>query len=133
MTNWRTLGFGAAFGLMDSIVLPIIKNVSQGWNPLWMIVPVLLYGASPFLFLKALEQETLTIMNLVWDLTSDLIVTFIGLVIFAERLPPLKLLGVVFSFMGLFLMTYEGDGWNEFLARNYRKLTSNLESLIPGK
>lgn len=133
MINWRTIGFGAAFGLMDSIVLPIVKNVSQGWNPLWMIVPVLLYGASPFLFLKALEQETLTIMNLVWDLTSDLIVTFIGLVVFAERLPPLKLLGVVFSFIGLFLMTYEGNGWNEFLARNYRKLTANLEALIPGK
>jgi multidrug transporter EmrE-like cation transporter len=130
MIHWRTLGFGLAFGIMDSIVLPTIKRVSLGANPLWMILPVLLYGASPFLFLKALEKETLTIMNLVWDLTSDLIVTFIGLVVFAEKLPPLKLLGVMFSFMGLFLMTYEGNGWNEFLERNYQKLTDGVRAVF---
>jgi drug/metabolite transporter (DMT)-like permease len=123
MLNWRTIGFGLAFGTLDSIALPIIKGVSTGWNPLYMIIPVLLYGASPFLFLKALEKETLTIMNLVWDLTSDLIVSFIGLVIFAERLPPLKAIGVLFSFIGLFLMSYEGNGWNDWLAAQVRRLT----------
>ena len=123
MLNWRTIGFGLAFGTLDSIALPIVKGVRDGWNPLYMIVPALLYGASPFLFLKALEKETLTIMNLVWDLTSDLVVTFIGLVVFAERLPPLKAIGVLFSFVGLFLMSYEGNGWNEWLATQFRRLT----------
>jgi drug/metabolite transporter (DMT)-like permease len=126
MINWHTLGFGAAFGLLDSISLPLIKSVSNGWSKAWMIIPVLLYGASPFLFLKALEKESLTIMNLAWDLSSDLIVTLIGLFVFAERLPPTKLLGVLFSFIGLFLMTYEGTGWNDYLTRNYRALSGRL-------
>ncbi len=127
MINWRTLSFGAAFGLMDSITLPTIKAVSKGWSMWWMIIPVLLYGASPFLFLKALEKETLTIMNLVWDLSSDLIVTIIGLFIFAESISPTKLVGVLFSFIGLFLMSYEGDGWNDYLTRNYRAVVSNFK------
>ena len=127
MINWRTLGFGATFGLMDSITLPTIKAVSKGHSMWWMIVPVLLYGASPFLFLKALEKETLTIMNLVWDLSSDLIVTIIGLFIFAESISPTKLVGVLFSFIGLFLMSYEGDGWNDYLTRNYRAVVSNFK------
>jgi hypothetical protein len=47
-------------------------------------------------------------------------VTIIGLFFFAEKLPPLKLLGVALSFVSLFLMTYEGDGWNDYLSRNYK-------------
>lgn len=87
-----------------------------------MVIPVLLYGASPFLFLKALEKESLTIMNLVWDLTSDLIVTFIGLVLFAETISPVKAIGICFSFIGLILMTYEGDGWNEFIFTKFQRV-----------
>ncbi len=127
MINWRTLGFGATFGIIDSIALPVIKSVSRGWSTWWMAVPVLLYGLSPFIFLKALEKETLTIMNMVWDLSSDLIVTAIGILIFAEHISPTKLLGVLFSFIGLFLMTYEGDGWNDFLTRNYRAAVANFK------
>ena len=127
MINWRTLGFGSTFGTIDAIALPLIKSVSKGWSLWWMAVPVLLYGVTPFLFLKALEKETLTIMNMAWDLSSDLIVTVIGLSVFAEQISPTKLLGVLFSFIGLFLMTYEGDGWNDFLTRNYRAAVANFK------
>jgi drug/metabolite transporter (DMT)-like permease len=130
MINSRTLGFGLVFGLIDSIALPVIKSVSLGASHWWMLVPVVLYASSPFVFLKALEKETLTIMNLVWDLTSDLVVTFIGLAIFAERLPPTKLLGVFFSFIGLFLMTYEGNGWNEYLSENVTRIRNRFTGIL---
>jgi multidrug transporter EmrE-like cation transporter len=123
MLNVRTLLYGLVFGLLDASSLPVVKNVSIGWSRWWLIVPVALYAISPFIFLSALKSgETLTIMNLVWDLTSDVIITIIGLVIYAEKLSPVKLLGVVFSFISLFLMTYEGNGWNTFLSQNFNKL-----------
>lgn len=118
MLNWRTLGFGLLFGVIDSIALPMVKWVHNGASNWWMLFPVVVYAVNPFIFLKALEKESLTIMNLVWDLSSDLLITLVGLFVFAERLPPLKLLGVMVSLVGLFLMTYEGDGWNEYLAHN---------------
>jgi multidrug transporter EmrE-like cation transporter len=118
--NWRTIGYGLGFGALDAAALPIVKAVSNGWSPVWMIIPVILYGASPFLLLSALRQETLTIMNLVWDLTSDLIVTFIGLVLFGETISPVKGLGVGVSFIALTLMSYENHALNDFLTRNYR-------------
>ncbi len=117
--NWRTLGFGLGFGLMDSIALPIVKGVSTGWDPAWMVIPALLYAGSPFLFLTALRQESLTIMNLVWDLTSDLVVTVIGLFIFAETISPIKAVGVALSFLGLILMSWESNTVNEFLSHNF--------------
>lgn len=128
MFNIRTLLFGLGFGLLDATALPIIKNVSKGWNLWWMVIPMIIYGLSPFMFLKALSAETLTIMNLVWDLSSDVIITLIGLFVFAENVPPVKLLGVSFSFIALFLMTYEGDGWNEFLSSNTRRIVSSFTS-----
>lgn len=128
MFNIRTLLFGLGFGLLDATALPVVKNVSRGWNLWWMIVPAILYGLSPFMFLKALSTETLTIMNLVWDLSSDVVITLIGLFVFAEKVSPVKLLGVFFSFLALFLMTYEGDGWNEFLSSNTRRFVSSFTS-----
>jgi multidrug transporter EmrE-like cation transporter len=128
--NWRTLQYGLTFGAIDSIALPIIKGVSTGWNGWLIVIPMFLYGMSPLIFLKALEKETLTIMNLVWDMTSDLIVTLIGIFVFAEKLSPLKLLGVALSFVSLFLMTYEGDGWNDYLTRNYQEAVTTVRSVL---
>jgi drug/metabolite transporter (DMT)-like permease len=123
MLNLRTLLFGLVFGLLDAISLPTIKSVSIGaLKPVWMAVPFLLYAASPFLFLYGLKGETLTILNLVWDLSSDVIITLIGLLIFAEKISSIKLLGVCFSFIALFLMTYEGDGLESFLSSNIAKV-----------
>ncbi len=120
--SWRTLGYGLGFGALDATALPIVKGVSRGWNPLWMAIPVLLYAASPFLLLSALRQETLTIMNLVWDLTSDVVVTLIGLLVFGETLSPVKGLGVATSFVALTLMSYESHTVNDFLTRNYQNV-----------
>jgi hypothetical protein len=122
MLNWRTFGFALMFGLMDAIVLPIIKGVSIGWDVRWMVVPFLLYAASPFIFLVGLRGETLTILNLVWDLTSDIVVTFIGLALFAEKISSVKKIGVALSFISLVLMTYEGDGWCEFIDGHFENI-----------
>ena len=126
MINWRTLSYGLAFGTLDAIALPIVKGVSIGWDKAWMLLPVFMYAVSPFMLLSALREETLTIMNLVWDLSSDLIVTFIGLIIFAESISPMKFLGVCFSFMALFCMSYDSTTVNEFLTSNLQRFRANF-------
>lgn len=127
MFRLRTLLFGLAFGLLDALCLPIVKSVSIGtFAPVMMLIPVILYGASPLIFLKGLEGETLTILNLVWDLTSDVVVTLIGLLVYAEQISSIKKLGVLLSFVSLFLMTYEGDGISEAIDSNIAKIRGAL-------
>ena len=126
MLNLRTLAYGLGFGTLDAIALPIVKAVSTGWNPAWMLIPALMYAAGPFVMLSALREETLTIMNLVWDLTSDLIVTFIGLAVFAEKLSPMKMLGVFFSFVALFCMSYENHAMNDFISHNFQRIRAGF-------
>ena len=74
----------------------------------------------PLIFYTALGFESMTVMNLLWDLMSDIIVTLVGLLYFKEVLPLTKKVGVVLSFISMFLMTYEGDGWSEIMGwRHY--------------
>ena len=94
----------------------------------WMFVPFLLYAASPFLFLQGLKGESLTILNLVWDLTSDVVVTVIGLGFFAESISSTKMLGVCLSFIALFLMSYEGGALTEAIDSNVAKLKKVFSS-----
>lgn len=127
MLNARTLLFGLMFGLLDAISLPTIKAVSKGMlSYAWMALPFLLYAASPFLFLEGLKGETLTILNLIWDLSSDLIITLIGLFYFRESLSYTKSLGVLFSFMALFLMSYESEPLEQFLGGGARRVKAAL-------
>jgi multidrug transporter EmrE-like cation transporter len=126
MFNWHTLTYGLTFGSLDAIALPVVKGVSIGWNKLWMLVPVILYASSPFILLSALREESLTIMNLVWDLSSDLLVTLIGLVVFAESITPMKGLGVFFSFIALFCMSYESATVNEFITTKMKQIRESL-------
>jgi drug/metabolite transporter (DMT)-like permease len=115
--NWYTLGFGALLALIDSISLPILKGVKMNEWPRWLLsIPICLYALDPIIFYTALGTESLTIMNIVWDLMSDVIVTIIGIFFFKEVLPLSKKIGVGMSFIGLFLMTYEGDGWSDMFS-----------------
>jgi multidrug transporter EmrE-like cation transporter len=49
-------------------------------------------------------------MNLLWDVTSDVIITLIGLYIFKESIGPYKKLGVVFSLLSIVLLSLN-DGF----------------------
>jgi hypothetical protein len=54
-----------------------------------------------------LDTETMTVMNLLWDVLSDVFVTVEGLYFFGEKLSTRKMWGVAFSFLSVFLLTAE--------------------------
>jgi drug/metabolite transporter (DMT)-like permease len=114
--NWTVLGYGFVLALVDATMMPLIKGVSKRAFPRWvMLLPTIIYALDPWIFLKSLSIESVVVMNFIWDLMSDLLVTFFGLVLLGEKLPPTKAIGVVFSFIAIFFMAYEGDGWGEQL------------------
>jgi drug/metabolite transporter (DMT)-like permease len=68
---------------------------------------MLIYSLQPLIFLESLRYESMTVMNILWDITSDLYVTLIGLFYFKERLTTLKLLGLSFAFVAIVLLSYD--------------------------
>lgn len=112
MFDLTSLGYGATMALGDSIVLSTLRAFNLGWIKSRIVVALsmLFYSIQPLIFLKSLSHNSLTVMNLLWDVMSDVSVTMIGLFYFGEKLTRFKKLGVLFSMISIFLLTYkDGD------------------------
>ena len=104
--NSVPLGFGGAMALIDAFMLSFIKYISKEKESVkWLLLPICIYAFQPVLFYTALQYESMTVMNLLWDVISDVLVTFIGLIVFQEKIGPYKKAGVIFSFLSIVLMS----------------------------
>ena len=99
------LVYGTYMATIDVVMLSMLKAMKLGWiNINLFFIPTIVYAIQPFIFFKALDVETMTIMNLLWDVISDLLVTVTGLFVFKEQIGPKKMLGVVASFVAITLL-----------------------------
>lgn len=106
MFNIIPFGFAAAMAGIDSTMLTLIKYIStQKHHMGWILLPMIFYSLQPVLFFLSMQYETLTVMNLLWDVISDVVITGIGLFVFKEKIGPYKKLGVIFSFISIVLMS----------------------------
>jgi len=111
MFNMIPFAFAATMASIDSTMLSLIKYISTHEKHIgWLILPMIVYSLQPVLFYLSMKYETLTVMNLLWDVISDVIITFIGLMIFREQIGPYKKVGVIFSFLSIILMSLN-DGF----------------------
>lgn len=104
------LGYGGSMALIDGFILSSLKAYNLGlfqWKGI-LIISMLVYSCQPLIFLESLKHNSLTVMNLLWDVMSDVLVTSIGLFYFSEKLTKFKKLGVMFSFISIILLT-----WND--------------------
>lgn len=117
--EWTALAFGTIMASVDVIMLGIIKSVSLNQSKLlrWMIIPTIAYAIQPWIFLESLKFESLIVMNLMWDLISDILVTLFGFFYFKERLGPYKTIGVALSILSILLMSITDGTWEDFLAK----------------
>lgn len=105
------LGYGGTMALIDSLILSALKAFHLGWiqwRPI-LIISMLVYSFQPLLFLQSLSHNSLTVMNLLWDVMSDVLVTSIGLFYFKEKLSNPKKVGVLLSIVSIILLTWK-DG-----------------------
>jgi len=88
-------------------MLGLIKAIHLGWfNKSMMIVPTFLYAIQPWLFSASMQYESMVVMNLIWDVISDLMVTASGLFFFKEKVSRTKMLGVFLAMIAVVLMAW---------------------------
>lgn len=115
MLNLIPLAFASLMACIDTIVLSLFKSYSTGeikWNG---IVPfgMVLYSLHPYIFLHALKYESMTVMNLLFDVVSDIMVTTVGLLYFKESITNMKKVGLLFAFTGIVLMSWDSINGNK--------------------
>ncbi len=104
--NILPLAFGSAMATLDAFMLSFIKYMTIDKSYVrYLFIPMIIYAIHPVLFYFSLKYETLTVMNLLTDLISDVIVTMIGLLVFKETIGPYKKAGVILSFISIVLMS----------------------------
>lgn len=104
--NWNSLMFGAGLAGMDILAFPFVKLVSLGWHPIWMILPTMIYALDPYILLQSLKYENLSIMNLFWNLLSNIFVTVIGVFVFKEKISKFKTVGIFLGLISIGIMAY---------------------------
>jgi hypothetical protein len=99
---------GTMMAFLDVVMMTSTKLVSKGQIGSWWGMPlaVAAYAFEPIIFRKSLDYEGMVVMNLMWDLTSDVIITILGFVVFNEKVNRYKFLGVCLSMVSVMLMAY---------------------------
>lgn len=100
---------GTALGFTDLFNMSLMKNISLGnWGIKWMALPTLIYVLEPWMFYFGLASKaSMTVLNLTWDLTSDILVTAVALFYFKEHVSYIKLIAVFFAFCSISLFAYD--------------------------
>ena len=104
------VAFGVVMAALDLVMMSTIKQVGTGSWPIRTGLPfaTLVYALEPFIFLQAMKTtgEGLAVVNLVWNLASDIMVTLMGVIWFGEKLHGTRWFAVGMSLVALALFAY---------------------------
>jgi drug/metabolite transporter (DMT)-like permease len=105
--QWNVIQYGILLAFIDCIVFPILKlrhlQVLTGYTPL--VFSFLLYGVQSLIFYKSLKFETMAVMNIFWNMASNILVTIIGIYGLKEKISKRKLYGILLGFVALYLLS----------------------------
>jgi len=113
--NWKVgtfsllpIAFGVGMALLDVIMMFTAKfvHLKAVSYPMGLTVATGVYAVQPYLFMKAMNYENMTVTNLIWNLASDVIVTFSGIFVFGESIKGLRWLAILMSLFSLGLFAY---------------------------
>jgi len=114
--NWIPIGIATAMAGIDTLAFSILKKISlKELGAVFIPLSMAIYSIQPVIFLQALKFENMTVVNLLWNMMSNILVTFTGLVLLQEKVGLIKGVGIALSFVAIYLLTYE-DGESELAA-----------------
>jgi multidrug transporter EmrE-like cation transporter len=98
------LFFGLILASNDVINMSIVKNISLGvLTQNWLYLVYILYGFQMIIFYKGVQVTGMSVLNLTWNLISNIVITLIGLFYFKENITHLERWGIIFAMFALFL------------------------------
>jgi len=105
----KPIMWASLMAFVDVISLGVIKKHTEGvWKSMWTVPLAMgLYALQPLFFLESLKYESMTVMNILWDIISDFMVTAEGLFYFKEKLSTLKYVGLALAFIAIVILSYD--------------------------
>jgi multidrug transporter EmrE-like cation transporter len=104
------------YGLLIAFILAINDVISFGlakltylqtFSQTWLIIPVILYSFQLPLFYYGLNYSSMLLLNKLWNLISNILITLIGFFYFKERINNIEIVGLIFGFVSIACFTYD--------------------------
>lgn len=105
--KFKALLFGLTMALIDAIVLSFLKiqETHKKYTNTLFVIAMMIYALQPIIFYKGLNYAPMSVLNILWDLFSDLIVCIIGFIVFKEELTTRQYVGIVLAFVSILLLS----------------------------
>jgi multidrug transporter EmrE-like cation transporter len=116
--NWKVgtfsflpIVFGVAMAFLDVVMMFTAKFVQMNKvsYPAGLTLATGVYAAQPYLFMKAMNYQNMSGANLIWNLSSNVIVTLSGIFVFGESIRGLRWLAILMSLFSLGLFAYTSE------------------------
>jgi len=108
-SHFNGLVIGLILAINDVISLGITKSIylKSGIfkNTFLLIIPCILYALQIPLFYLGLFKTPLVLLNIYWDLISDILITLLAFFYFKEKLSFLKMVGLIFASISIIIFT----------------------------
>jgi len=100
---------GFLLSLNDIISFGLVKkyNLKQLGVTIGLIIPMILYSFQIPLFSYGLKATSMVILNITWNLLSNVLVTLMGLFYFKEKVSGLKTVAILLAFSSLILFSVD--------------------------
>ena len=96
--------FGLMLATNDIINMGITKKITLNeFNFNWLYLVFVLYGFQMVIFYYGLQVTSMSVLNLTWNLISNIVITIIGIYYFKENISHLERWGILFALFALFL------------------------------
>ena len=95
---------GIVLALLDTVSLPLLKTAYIQNNKVFLSLGIIIGIVQKLIFYNSMKYTTLTVLNVLWDLLSDVFVTMYGIFIFKETISVRKLFGIALSFVSIYLL-----------------------------
>ncbi len=104
--NYTQYLYALYMASIDGLVMSSLKAYKVGMIKSILVFPIamLVYGFQPLVFYRGLGFESMTVLNVLWDVLSDVIVAVIGVFIFGEKLTTQQCVGLAFCMGGIVLL-----------------------------
>lgn len=100
--------FGLAMAFVDALVLGALRAKHEHPEKLknWILfIAFVVYGLQSMVFYKSLDHASLVVMNMLWDVSSDILVSLLGFFVFKEVLSQSQLVGVLLGIASIYLLS----------------------------
>ena len=92
--------------IIEAIAMSIIEYSANNNNN-YYILGVFIYIIVPLILYKLLLKGSLSIINSLWNVSSIILVTMIGLTFFKDKVTKYKIMGILFALSSIICMEYD--------------------------